>query len=390
MPDTLIRDARVVFPGRTMTAGSVLVSDGRIAAIDPPADQLSADVACVNARSRLLTPGLIDIHTHGIGHHQYGASPEALRAGLEQVATFGTTCVLPTVVPMLGPGLLRQLEDLSAAARAGAVCVPGLHIEGPFVGIPGAACPTVPGDVGLLEEMIAACGGRVAAMSLSPETPGVLPVIERLVEHRIVPFVTHTRATPEQTEAAIAAGARHATHFYDVFPVPPETEPGARPVGAVEVFLGDRRTTVDFICDGCHVHPAAIRAAVAAKGWAGVALITDSNIGAGLPPGEYDTPWGYRVRVRPDDGARIASPEHPLHGQLAGSALTMNAGIANLIRWLDLSPAEIWAMGTLTPARIIGLSNKGAIEPGADADLVLWEDDMQAAITWVGGKMVSG
>lgn len=390
MADTLIRDARVVFPGRTIAAGSVLVSDGRIAAIDPPADRLPTDVACVDARGRLLTPGLIDIHTHGIGHHQYGASPEALRAGLEQVATFGTTCVLPTVVPMLGPGLLRQLEALSAAAGTGAVCVPGLHIEGPFVGIPGAACPTVPGDVELLEEMIAACGGRVAAMSLSPETPGVLPVIERLVEHRIVPFVTHTRATPEQTEAAIAAGARHATHFYDVFPVPPETEPGARPVGAVEVFLGDRRTTVDFICDSCHVHPAAIRAAVAAKGWAGVALITDSNIGAGLPPGEYDTPWGYRVRVRPGDGARIASPEHPLHGQLAGSALTMNAGIANLMRWLDLSPAEIWAMGTLTPARIIGLSNKGVIEPGADADLVLWEDDMQAAMTWVAGKMVSG
>jgi N-acetylglucosamine-6-phosphate deacetylase len=68
----------------------------------------------------------------------------------------------------------------------------------------------------------------------------------------------------------------------------------------------------------------------------------------------------------------------------------MNAGIVNLMRWLDLSPAEIWAMGTLTPARIIGLSNKGVIEPGADADLVLWEDDMQAAITWVAGKMVSG
>ena len=87
-------------------------------------------------------------------------------------------------------------------------------------------------------------------------------------------------------EAAIAAGARHATHFYDVFPVPPETEPGARPVGAVEAFLADPAATVDFIADGCHVDPLASRLAVRAKTCAGVAVITDGNIGAGLPPGD--------------------------------------------------------------------------------------------------------
>ena len=220
-------------------------------------------------------------------------------------------------------------------------------------------------------------------MSLSPEQSDILPVIQRLCEQNIVPFITHTRASVEQTEAAIEAGARHATHFYDVFPVPEEKDAGARPVGAVEALLADPRASVDFICDGVHVHPTAIRAAVAAKGWKNVMLITDSNIGSGLPAGEYDTPWGYRVRVAPGEAAR-----HATKGFLAGSALTMNVGMQNLLRWLApaLTPEQIWAMGTLNPARLLGLKHKGRIAPGADADLVLWDEQLNAVRTWVGGE----
>jgi N-acetylglucosamine-6-phosphate deacetylase len=154
------------------------------------------------------------------------------------------------------------------------------------------------------------------------------------------------------------------------------------------VILGDRRCTVDFICDGVHVHPAAIRAAVAAKGYAGVMMCTDSNVGAGLPAGVYETPWGHAVRVAPGDGVRIDQPGGPKDGLLAGSALTMNVGIANLRRWLDLPEAQVWAMGTLNPARLLGLPGKGRIEAGVDADLVLWDDDLTPIRTWVGGRCV--
>jgi N-acetylglucosamine-6-phosphate deacetylase len=255
--------------------------------------------------------------------------------------------------------------------------------------VPGAACEVIPGDIGFMNELVDACAGRVAAMSLSPDTPDIIPVIERLVELGIRPFVSHTRADVAQTRAAIGAGARHATHFYDVFPPLPERDAGVRPAGVVEVFLADPETTVDFIADGCHVDPVVIQMAVRAKGFRGVALITDSNIGAGLPPGEYPTPWGYPVQVRPGDGARVADPRHERYGTLAGSALTMNAGIANLLRWLDLPPEEVWAMGTLNPARILGL-NKGRLAPGADADLVLWNDDLSPAGTWAAGQRVFG
>jgi N-acetylglucosamine-6-phosphate deacetylase len=314
-------------------------------------------------------------------HSLYESGPDGLRSAARELGRFGVTTVVPTIVPQIKDGWLEQLDKIADAIPSVAeVNIPGLHLEGPFMAVGGAACPTLPGDLDLLEQILTACRGQIAVMSLSPDAPNIVPVIRRLRAMNITVFLTHTRANVEQTEAAIDAGARHATHFYDVFHAPEETDPGVRPVGAVEAILADRRATVDFIADGVHVHPTAIRAAVAAKGWAGVALITDSNIGAGLEPGIYDTPWGYQVRVREGDGAR-----HYTKNFLAGSALTMNRGMANLLRWLDLPPEQTWAMGTRNPARILGLAGKGRIEPGADADLVLWDDDLTPAQTWVGG-----
>jgi N-acetylglucosamine-6-phosphate deacetylase len=382
MAPLLIRNVRIVQPGHRIFTGDVLVRDGRIEALGDLEAPTEAKV--VEAGGRLLTPGLIDVHTHGVMHSLYESGAEGLRSAARALPRFGVTTVLPTIVPKPGEGWLERLQEITVAIPSvREVHIPGLHLEGPFMAVGGAACPTLPGDVALLDELISTCGGRVAVMSVSPDTPGILPVIHRLRERNIIPFLTHTRASVEQTEAAIEAGARHATHFYDVFYSPAETDPGVRPVGAVEALLADPRATVDFIADGVHVHPAAIRAAVAAKSWAGVIVITDSNIGAGLPAGTYDTPWGYAVSVSPERAAR-----HVTRGFLAGSALTMDRGMANLFRWLALPPEQVWAMGTLNPARLLGLEHKGRLEAGADADLVLWDTDVHARMTWLKGNLV--
>jgi N-acetylglucosamine-6-phosphate deacetylase len=384
MPAFLIRNVRIVEPGRRIVPGDVLVRDGKIVAAGPRASESAGDASIVEGRDRLLTPGLIDLHTHGIMHSLYETGADGLRTAARALGQFGVTTVLPTIVPLPRAATFERLRELvEAIPSITEVNVPGLHLEGPFMAVGGAACPTLPGDLDLLERLLDACGGRVTAMSVSPDTPQVLPVIRRLRELGIHVFLTHTRANVEQTEAALAAGATHATHFYDVFYPPAEQDPGVRPVGAVEAILADRRATVDFIADGIHVHPTAIRAAVAAKGWPGVVLITDSNIGAGLPAGVYPTPWGYEVRVSPETAAR-----HATKGFLAGSALTMDRGMANLLQWLDLPPEQVWAMGSLNPARVVGLERKGMIEPGADADLVLWNDGLRAAATWVKGNLV--
>ena len=385
MSTFLLHNVRLVNPGREITTGDLLVHDGRIAAlgeISAAAGDDARPAATIDGRGRLLTPGLIDLHTHGVMHSLYESGPDGLRGAARELGRFGVTTVLPTIVPQMHDGWLEKLGAISAAIPSvREVHIPGLHLEGPFMAIGGAACPTLPGDLDLLERIFAACDGRLAVMSLSPDAPNIVPVIRRLREKRIPTFITHTRATVEQTEAALAAGASHATHFYDVFYPPAESDPGVRPVGVVEAVLADPRATVDFIADGVHVHPTAIRAAVAAKTFAGVVLITDSNIGAGLPPGVYDTPWGFPVRVAPETAAR-----HATKNTLAGSALTMDRGMANLLRWLPLPPEQIWAMGTLNPARILGLDRKGRLEAGADADLVLWEDDLRPAQTWVAGN----
>ncbi|MDW8344110.1 MAG: amidohydrolase family protein [Verrucomicrobiae bacterium] len=364
-----IANVRFVIPGRRTGSGTIELANGRIHAIHEHA---------VPPNAPLLTPGLIDLHTHGLGPHLYESDPDALRAAASLLPRFGVTCALPTLYRQIRPSAVREL------AAALPAHLPGLHLEGPFLALPGAGAQTLAGDVALLDSLLTAAPNRIRAMSVSPDTPGILPVIERLRAAGVTVFLTHTRASVEQTIAAIETGAHHATHFYDVFPVPEVAEPGVRPVGVVETVLADPRVTVDFIADGVHVHPMAIRCALAAKGWSGVVLITDSNIGTGMEDGVYNTPWGFAVRVRAGDAARRSDT-----GELAGSVLTMNAGMRHLLRWLSDRPVEqVWAMGTLNPARVVGLERKGRLEVGADADLVLWDDDLNPIQTWIGGECV--
>ena len=385
----LIENARILHPGGVSERGAILVEGGQIVAVGAPTLDQAEGASRVDAGGRLLTPGLIDMHTHGIEDCRYDEAEELIK-GAAQLAKYGCTCLYPTLVATAADSFRTSLQAVAEALpQVEGVCVPSLHLEGPFVAFTGAGCVTTPGDLKLLEDLLAAAHGRVGIMSLSPEVDNILPIIERLGELGIVPFLTHTGADLEQTQRALDAGARHATHFYDVFYPQPETDLGVRPVACVEAILADRRATVDFICDGVHVEPTAIRMSLLCKGWENVMLITDSNIGAGLPPGDYETPWGFSVHVHPEKAARIIG-DHKFAGALAGSALTMNLGMANLHDWFgdEFTSEQLWALGTANPARLMGLRNKGRLAVGADADLVLWNDEFVPAATWVGGRLV--
>jgi len=373
-----------------MVEGSVRVCCGRIEAVGAAVRPAPGDEV-LDAAGHRVTPGLIDVHTHGLQRFRYEAGADELREAAARLGEYGCTSAYPTLLGKPGEAFLRLLADTcQALPGVGGAALPGVHVEGPFLALTGAGCTTVPGDLGLLRDILAAGQGRVAAMSISPEVTGIVPVVEALVAAGVRAFITHTGATLEQTQRAIAAGAHHATHFYDVFYPQPETDLGVRPVACVEAILADRRVSVDVIADGVHVEPTAVRMSLYAKGWENVVLITDSNVGAGLPAGEYDTPWGFRIYAHPDKAARIIG-EHKYSGALAGSALTMDRGMANLLRWFgdELAEDRIWAMGTHNPARLMGLAGKGSLRPGADADLVLWQEpELRPLRTWVGGHCV--
>src|SRR3954469_17279152 len=197
MSSLLIRRARLVNPGRGIITGDLWVEGGRIREI---ATNLKAadDVVIVEANERLVTPGLIDVHTHGVMHNLYETGPDGLRGAARELGRFGVTTVVPTIVPQMKEGwaeLLRAIADAIPSVRE--VNIPGIHLEGPFMAVGGAACPTLPGDLDLLERLRNACRGRVAIMSLSPDAPNIIPVIQRLREKKIPTFITHTRANVE-------------------------------------------------------------------------------------------------------------------------------------------------------------------------------------------------
>jgi N-acetylglucosamine-6-phosphate deacetylase len=387
--DTVIRDVRTLEPGEGIVAAWVRIRQGRIVELGPCSNEPRDVVEWIDGGGRLLTPGLIDLHTHGLDRFGYEAGPEQLVEATRRLGKFGVTSVLPTLYRCLTRRGLGEVEKLAAALDAvTGVCAPGLHLEGPFLALPGAGAETIPGDLGLLEELLAAAAGKTRVMSISPEVPGILPIIERLCELKIVPFITHTAATAEQTQAAIEAGARHATHFYDVFPAPPETDPGVRAAGVVEALLADPRCTVDFIADGVHVAPVTVKALLAAKGYRNVMLITDSNVGAGLPPGVYASPMGEIVTER---AARLHRPGTPVNGILAGSTLTLDRAVGNILSWFDPPEEQAWALATSNPARLMHWESKGTLRVGADADLVLWDQTAgrpRAVRTWVEGRCV--
>jgi N-acetylglucosamine-6-phosphate deacetylase len=386
-----IINGNILKPQTGQFTDSLFIADGVVQSTS--LQNIPDGTEVIDAQGQLITPGLIDLHTHGIGLYCYDSEPELLPQVLTQAYKYGVTSLLPTLLPSTDSKGLSKLQVFSSYLEsAGGENVAGLHLEGPFVAISGAACQTIPADITLLEEILSACRGQVRAMTIAPEVSGILPVIERLCEHKISIFISHTRADFEQTQLAIDAGARHATHFYDVF-FPPDVsvDGGVRPAGAVEAILGDPRCTVDFIPDGVHVHPGVIRMALSCKGIRGVSIITDSNVGAGLEDGVYQTPWGFSICVGPQGGARIADPNHPKYGRLAGSVLTMDAGVNNMIEWMDQPIEQIWAMATTNPADVIGLSHKGRLEVGCDADLVFWDRIGERFVptqTWVSGKCI--
>jgi N-acetylglucosamine-6-phosphate deacetylase len=375
-----LRGGQVVTPAGVVE-GDIVVRDGRIAAVGSAA----AAGEVVELGGRWVLPGFIDVHVHGGGGAQCNTrDPDEIRRVAAFHGRHGTTALLATTVAAPVDDLLDALAAIETARsepRSGEAEVLGAHLEGPFLNPswPGA----MEGEVFLAPEVDVLLrllgGGRVLAMSLAPELPGALPVIERASAAGVRISLGHTDATYAQARAAVQAGARSVTHAFNAMRPLHHREPGM--VGAA---LDLDELTCEVICDGVHVDPVAVRLLVERKGAKGTMLVTDAIEATGLPDGEYRL-GDRRVIVR--DGRATL----PGHDTIAGSTLTMDRALRNAIAFTGASIPDAAAMAATTPAQLLGIADrKGSIAEGLDADLVVLEPpDLALAGVLARGEWVS-
>jgi len=343
---------------------------------------------CVNMSDNYIVPGFIDLHTHGIHRYLVDNGTDDLKQICRILPRYGVTGFLPTLAPRPSGEDALFLQELARLKTDGSNIL-GFHLEGPFLKLTGAlSSEAVSGaETGRVESLIKAAQPYKAIFSISPDVEGIEHLIPLMAAGRKPVFITHTAANVQQTQRAIDLGARHATHFYDVFPCPPVSDPGVRPCGAVEAILADSRVSVDFILDGVHVDPVAVKMALACKsnGAGRVCLITDSNIGAGLEPGHFNFGSSGEIYF-----ASKGSPARLVKdNSLAGSGLTMDQALRNAVKMLALDLPEAIKMVSANPAEIIGLSHrKGKLKAGYDADFVVLNDRLEVIQTWINGKCI--
>jgi N-acetylglucosamine-6-phosphate deacetylase len=372
----LIHNARVVTESEVLEGADVRCEAGRIVEIGRG---LAAGEASLEAEGRFLLPGFLDVHIHGGGgHDSMEGTVEALNALCDTHARHGTIGLLATTIT-------QSREAISAALKAAAACshplLLGIHLEGPYIS------PEKPGaqpkefvrdyDAAEFDGWLSDAGGKLLRITLAPERPGADALIAACRAAGIAISLGHTDASSEQLKDALAlCGHADATHLFNAMNGIHHRKPGPIPV-----FLTDSRCHVEIIADGHHVAPEVIAMAVRAAGTERVIAITDAMEGAGVGDGVYGL-GGHRVTV---EGGRATLPD----GTLAGSVLTMDAAARNLKTWCSLTWPELARITSTNAADRHGWKHKGRISVGADADLVLVDDELNVYRTILAGQFLT-
>jgi N-acetylglucosamine-6-phosphate deacetylase len=385
-PEQLVITAPAVLTGLpgadVLSPGYVVLSGGQVAAVGEGTPPAAADVALADG---YLAPGFVDLQVNGYyGEELQDARLPGWAHVIERLPETGTTAFVPTFITAPVERLARALREAASFRRElpfGARVI-GVHLEGPFLsperrGAHNAAWLTDPSPAAV-DELIEAGRHLLRLVTLAPERPGAVAAVARLAAAGVLVSVGHSDATAAQVAAAADAGARMVTHLYNAQRPLGNYEPGV-----VGQALTDPRLTSGLIADLHHVNvPACLIALAAAPGR--IALVTDAAACAGMPPGKYLL-GGEPIVLPPGPGE---PPRRP-GGGLAGSALRMDAAVANLAGAGVSLPAVVSA-ATSIPADLIGCPHLGRIAPGAAGDLVWLGPGLQARATWIGGRQVFG
>lgn len=348
-----------------------------------PAELKQAAAEVINQPDGYIIPGFIDIHVHGGNGEDF---MDASKDVLDKITSFhssqGTTSMLATTMTAPKAAIdhvLREVNDYRSQGMPYTKLV-GAHLEGPFISPkwPGAQNPEhiVHANIDWLEEWVSTYPDLIRQVTLAPEREGALEAISWLSRHGIVAALGHTDATYEEVEAAVEAGLSHGVHTFNAM-----TGLHHRKPGVVGAMLGDDCLSCEIIADGIHVHPAAIRILARMKQDGNLILITDAMSATGMADGEYtlgDLP------VVVENGIATLKSNRD---SLAGSTLTMIKGFQLLVREVGLSIEQASRVGSLNPARKIGIDDRtGSLESGKLADVLVLSSDLELQGVWIQGQ----
>ena len=380
-PERLIlKNASVVTADHLIEHGTVVIDSGVIASV---AERGSAtQETALDLFGLFLLPGFIDVHIHGaVGVDTMNASAAQLSGLAEFLATQGVTGWLPTFVPASDENYASAVAAIATAAQdSKGARVLGVHYEGPFVN--SAQCGALhteyfktyarPSDVDSLP--LPNFANSVKMITLAPEVDGGIELVRELRSRGWVISIGHTRAPLDVLDAALAAGARHMTHFMNAMAPLHHRDPGPIAWG-----LSHDEVTFDVIADGIHLDPFMLQLLLKVKSERGISLISDAIAAAGRGDGDYQI-WGETISVKDGRTSNAA-------GSIAGSVITMLDAV-RLMRSLDVSWVQLAQMAASNPAHLLGLDHEcGSIEVGKQADLVALDENGNVKLTLIRGNV---
>lgn len=382
---TTITAASLLTPQDRIQDPLVTIEDGIITAVSSRAAEEIPQGRTLEFPGMILAPGFIDIHIHGgAGRDAMEGDESALAEISRHLVKYGVTAYLPTTVTAPEDRTLKALEVLGrwiakGNVEKGAAAI-GVHLEGPFISHEkrGVHPPEnlVRPTPEALDRFWQASAGNIRMMTIAPELDGAIGTIAHGRSLGVHASLGHSNASYAEAQTGIAAGAVHATHTFNAMRALDHREPGI--LGAV-LESGD--LTADIIADGIHVHPSVLKLFVEAKGPDRSVLISDAISATGMPEGTYQL-GGLSVKVK--DGRC----EH--EGRLAGSVLTLDRAVHNMMQFCGLELSHAVQMVTWNPARLLGISQeRGLIARGSRADLVVLTPDGRLAHTIVAGEVVN-
>ena len=376
----IITHANIFSPAGQIADGAVVVENGRIVAVgSASAVSVPPHADVLDAAGGILAPGFIDLQVNGAFGADFTADPAQIWPVARDYARYGVTAFLPTIItsPLKNVAAAQEIVCHAPAGFRGAQPL-GLHVEGPFLNPArkGAHNPDylrLP-SLDAVKDWSLATGVRM--VTLAPELPGAAEVIAGLTGRGILVSAGHSMATYAEAVRGFDAGIRYGTHLFNAMPPLAHREPGLP--GAL---LTDPRPAAGFIPDGIHTHPALISLAWKLLGPGRFSMVTDCMAALGMGPGRHLL--GDFEVVVDATSARLAD------GTLAGSILSLDQGVRNLIAHAGCSLGDALATVTTTPARLLGIDHeRGCIAPGFIADLVLLSPGLHVQATVAHGEVV--